>query len=284
MRLMKYVCLVCFTSLVVSTASSQHLEVLTYNIRLDVASDGENAWPNRKERLLAFVESMQPDIFGVQEAQPHQVDALTQHFRPYTKIGIGREGMNKGEASCLFLRSDRFTVLDSGTFWLSPTPDTISIGWDAACLRVCTWAKVTDLFNKQTYLVANTHLDHIGQLARQNSLSLILKRLEKASEHWKLPVIFMGDLNTEPNDPIMSGLTQQLTDSRSNALERYGTEGTFNGFIFDKTELKRIDYVFVSPNSFEVSRYGALNNSWHGRYPSDHFPVIVRLRPNSKKE
>ena len=155
------------------TISAQNLKLMTYNIRLDVASDGENGWPNRKEYWASQLSFHEPDIFGIQEALPNQVLDIAGLLPKYNYVGIGRDGIGKGESSNIFYKKDRFKVLEENTFWLSETPNKISKGWDAALNRVCTYALLKDNKSKQTFWVFNTHLDHIGEVARTNSIQLI---------------------------------------------------------------------------------------------------------------
>jgi endonuclease/exonuclease/phosphatase family metal-dependent hydrolase len=176
--------------LIGTTVSAQSLKVMTYNIRLDIASDGLNDWSHRKEFLIAQLQFYTPDVFGVQEATPNQVTDLTQAFAKYIKVGIGRELEGKGEASCVYFRKDRFDLLQSNTFWLSETPNQVSMGWDAACNRVCTYVLLKDKKSKQFLWVFNTHLDHMGQEARTKGIQLISKtiaeliRLPTRVEFW----------------------------------------------------------------------------------------------------
>ena len=132
------------TILFSSAISAQNLKLITYNIRLDVASDGENAWPHRKEYWASQMNFYEPDIFGIQEALPNQVTDITALLPKYNYVGIGRDGVGKGESSNIFYKRDRFKVVDQNTFWLSETPDKISKGWDAALNRVCTYALFRD--------------------------------------------------------------------------------------------------------------------------------------------
>jgi endonuclease/exonuclease/phosphatase family metal-dependent hydrolase len=163
-----YITLLVILLSVFSTAQS--LKVMTYNIRLDVASDGENDWVHRRDFFCSQMQYYEPDIFGVQEAKPNQVVDITTILSQYNNVGIGRDGIGEGESSNIFYKKDRFKVIESNTFWLSETPDKISKGWDAAFNRVCTYALLKDLTTKKTFWVFNTHLDHVGELARTNGI------------------------------------------------------------------------------------------------------------------
>ena len=165
--------------------NAQNLKLMTYNIRLDVMSDGENNWTNRKDFFTAQIQFYEPDLLGVQEAKPNQVIDIAQALSQYDYIGIGREGEGKGESSNIFYKKDRFKVMQSGTFWLSETPEVISKGWDAAFNRVCTYGLFKDLKTNQTFWMFNTHLDHIGEVARTKGILLILSKMQTLNKSRK---------------------------------------------------------------------------------------------------
>lgn len=257
---------------------AQPLKLMTYNIRLDVASDAENAWEHRRFFMVSQIQFYEPDILGIQEGLPHQVLFLKKHLEYYEREGLAREGNGKGEASTIFYNRLKFTALQSHTFWLSPTPDSVSMGWDAACLRVCTAVLLKERKTKRQFWVFNTHLDHMGELARANSVELILNKI-KAFNPRKLPVVFMGDLNATPESPIIARLKTELDDTRARVGENaLGPLGTFNGFKFGELNPRLIDYIFVSrmPRIL-VRKYAVLDESRNQRYPSDHFPVFVEI-------
>src|SRR6218665_93135 len=262
-----------------SAISAQSLKLMTYNIRLDVASDGENSWSDRKEYWASQMNFYEPDIFGIQEALPNEVTDITALLPKYNYTGIGRDGIGKGESSNIFYKKDRFKVLDQNTFWLSENPGQISKGWDAALNRVCTYALFRDNKTKKTFWVFNTHLDHIGELARTNSIQLILSKIKELNAK-KYPVFFMGDFNSEPNEERIVNLKNEMSDSSEISEERpFGPTGTFNAFQHNEAVTKRIDYIFLSKdNAYKVKKYAVLSDSKDLKYPSDHFPVYIELR------
>jgi endonuclease/exonuclease/phosphatase family metal-dependent hydrolase len=259
-------------------SGAQVLKVMTYNIRLNVASDGENDWNHRKDYFISQIQFYEPDIFGVQEATPSQVIDISTTLLQYDNVGIGREGIGKGESSNIFYKKERFSVKESSIFWLSETPNEISIGWDAACNRVCTYALFKDLNTKQLFWVFNTHLDHIGEDARTKGIQLILSRIQELNTK-EYPVIFMGDFNSEPNEDRIMALKKVMDDSREISVEKpFGPSGTFNGFKHNESVTKLIDYIFMSKNSsLKVKKYAILSDSKDLRYPSDHLPVYVEI-------
>ena len=261
---------------------SQNIKLITYNIRLDVAIDGENDWTHRKDFFASQIQFYEPDIFGVQEAKPNQVIDINALLPLYANVGMGREGEGQGESSNIYYKKDRFIVSESSTFWLSETPNEISNGWDAACNRVCTYALFKDKKTKTTFWVFNTHLDHIGEEARTKGMELILSKIELLNTK-KYPVFFMGDFNSEPDTDRIIQLKKIMNDSRDISKEKpFGPSGTFNNFKHDQAVTKLIDYVFVSKNNkFEVLKYAVLSDSKDLRYPSDHLPVFVEVNLNN---
>lgn len=261
---------------------SQNIKLITYNIRLDVAIDGENDWTHRKDFFASQIQFYEPDIFGVQEAKPNQVIDINALLPLYANVGMGREGEGQGESSNIYYKKDRFIVSESSTFWLSETPNEISKGWDAACNRVCTYALFKDQKTKTTFWVFNTHLDHIGEEARTKGMELILSKIELLNTK-KYPVFFMGDFNSEPDTDRIIQLKKIMNDSRDISKEKpFGPSGTFNNFKHDQAVTKLIDYVFVSKNNkFEVLKYAVLSDSKDLRYPSDHLPVYVEVNLNN---
>jgi endonuclease/exonuclease/phosphatase family metal-dependent hydrolase len=273
-----------FTSLLLlivfsNSISAQKLKLMTYNIRLDIASDGENAWPNRKESWASQVTFYEPDILGIQEALAHQVTDIATMLPNYSYVGIGRDGIGKGESSNIFYKKDRFKVLQESTFWLSETPDKISKGWDAALNRVCTYALFKDSKTKQTFWIFNTHLDHMGELARTNSILLILSKIKELNTK-NHPVFFMGDFNSEPTEERIKNLKKEMLDSQDISEEKpFGPSGTFNAFKHNEAVTKRIDYIFLSKdNPFKVKKYAILCDSKDLKYPSDHLPIFIELK------
>jgi endonuclease/exonuclease/phosphatase family metal-dependent hydrolase len=274
---MKYI-LTFLTIITLSIGSDQTVKMMTYNIRLNLDSDGANSWTNRKDFFNSQIQFYEPDIFGVQEATPSQVIDIQTALSQYSNIGVGRDGFGKGESSNIFYKKDRFKIEQESTFWLSETPDVISKGWDAAFNRVCTYALFNDLKTKKTFWVFNTHLDHIGEQARTEGIALILSKI-KALNTKKYPVIFMGDFNSEPTENRIIELKKVMNDSKDVSQEKpFGPSGTFNGFKHDEAVTKRIDYIFISKNNeFKVQKYAVLSDSKDLKYPSDHLPIYIEI-------
>lgn len=264
------------------TANCQTIKLMTYNIRLDVAVDGENDWTHRKDFFASQIQFYEPDIFGIQEAKPNQVIDISSLLTQYDNVGIGREGVGKGESSSIFYKRERFRIKESNTFWLSETPNEISKGWDAAYNRVCTYALFVDKKTKDAFWVFNTHLDHIGEEARTKGIELILSKIESLNSK-KYPVLFMGDFNSEPTTARIIALKKVMDDSRAISEEKpFGPSGTFNNFKHDEAVTKLIDYIFISKKTnYKVIKYAVLSDSKDLKYPSDHLPVFVEIDLNN---
>jgi endonuclease/exonuclease/phosphatase family metal-dependent hydrolase len=257
---------------------AQNLKIMSYNIRLDVDSDGENAWPKRKDYFTSQIQFYNPDIFGVQEALPNQVTDIAKALSEYNKFGTGREENGTGEACAIYYKKDRFKVDQANTFWLSETPNVVSRGWDAACNRVCTYGLFTDLKTKKIFWVFNTHLDHMGNEARVKGVQLILSKMKELNTK-NSPAFLMGDFNSEPETPQIAEVKKVMDDTRDISKEKpFGPAGTFNGFKHNEPVTLLIDYIFISKNNgLKVQKHAVLSDSKDLKYPSDHLPVLIEI-------
>ena len=285
---------------------SAQMLVGSYNIRLKVSSDSVkgNVWEKRCQVICDQVNFMAPDIFGAQEVLHTQLIDMLAGLDGYDYIGVGRDdGKTGGEYAAIFYKTNRLRLLDQGNFWLSETPDRPGLGWDAACVRICTWGK----FARQTatddeaFFFFNLHMDHVGVVARREAAKLIVQKISEIAPGF--PVIVTGDFNVDQNDEIYSIFTQSglLKDSYLASRLNFAENGTFNSFDTGLYTDSRIDHIFVSP-AISVDAYGILTNSYwtpdgasegqlkghdapqqidFSRYtrrqPSDHYPVFVRL-------
>lgn len=263
------------------------LRVTTFNIRFGTADDGPNHWNLRRQAVLDAIRAFDPDLLGTQETLAFQKDFLLENLPHYAVIAAGRDdGRAAGEMTALFYRRDRFELLDSGHFWLSPTPESVaSVGWDAAITRMATWARLRDRRAPTTtapLLVINTHFDHVGQRAREESARLIRHRAEVLGQGCS--IIVMGDFNAGEGAPPYEALVAPTPDRRAlrdayRAIHprRQPDEGTFTAFDPARVNGDRIDWILVderlTPVSAEIDRATRA-----GRIPSDHFPVHVVVR------
>jgi endonuclease/exonuclease/phosphatase family metal-dependent hydrolase len=252
--------------------------MLTYNLRYDTEADGKDRWDNRKDFLTSQLAFYQPDVFGTQEGLIHQLKAIKEGLADYDFVGKGRDqGDDKGEFAAIFYNKYALNLISENTFWLSETPDTPSLGWDAAIKRVCTYALFESRNKGKMFWVFNAHLDHMGETARKESVKLLISKIEAVNTS-NLPVILMGDFNLEPGHPSIQALSEVMHDLHTLAGEKaFGPTGTFNSFDTSATASRRIDYLFVSQNDFRLGKYGVLTATIEGRFPSDHFPVYAEV-------
>lgn len=275
-RLLPGLLMLCLSAGAAWGAEPVSLNVATYNLRLNIASDGPNAWPQRKEAVKALIRFHEFDLLGTQEGLLDQLQDLAA-MPGWAWVGAGRDdGQHGGEHAAIFYRTARFELLAHGDFWLSPTPDRPSMGWDGRCCkRIASWARLTDRASGLRFYVFNAHFDHEGVQARRESALLMLRKIGEIAG--REPVISMGDYNTTPATEPIAIFSASLRDARAaSESPPYGPVGTFNGFRLDAPMADRIDYVFVGPR-WRVLKYGVLSDTLDGRFPSDHHPVLVRL-------
>lgn len=262
------------------TFCQQQIKVMSFNIRLDVASDGENRWDARKERVAALMNYYEADFIGGQEVQHHQLQFLKSKLSNYNHIGVGRDdGKEAGEYSCIFYNYKNYRLIEQSTFWLSSTPDTVSMGWDAVCNRVCTYGLFQSLKTKKMFWVFNTHFDHIGKTARKESAKLITKKINELQQKKNIPVIITGDFNSAPTDEPAQYMSAAFVNTRTaSKATAYGPADTWNGFQFDKKPEGCIDYIFISKDKkLTVKKFATITDSDEKKYPSDHFSILATL-------
>lgn len=279
------------------------LRCMSYNIKNAYDKEGENVWSSRKELVAGVIRFHRPDLVGMQEVLHNQLEDLEQLLPEYGWIGVGREdGKQDGEFSCIFYRKCRLQPLRQSTFWLSEQPDEPgTLGWDAACRRVVTWGEFEDTYTGKRFLHFNTHFDHIGQVAVEQSAHLILQRIGDITEG--RPAVLTGDFNVTSDSVPYRVLTQQdkagptlLRDASTTAdYKHFGPAFTFQGFdsrevaarsfpAFLEGQAKHeiefespIDFIFVTEHAHVLS-YGSIPDHSQGKMPSDHYPVVADLR------
>ena len=262
--------------LCVSSCSGKYstLKVVSYNIRMGTANDGDNSWDLRKEASVAMIEEQQPDIFGLQEAFDFQRKYLEENCPQYGAIGVGRDdGVLEGEQMSIVSNKEKFKLKDWGTYWLSDTPDEVSFGWDAACRRTATWCLLESKDGKRHFYYVNTHLDHVGADARRNGLALIVERIAKMNkEGW--PMVLTGDFNVQPDDPCLQSLEGKMLSARVTARTT-DDKGSYNAW---GKESKPIDYIYYSGFANALS-FETLDRQYAGKpFISDHYPVVAVLK------
>lgn len=288
------------------TVSAQEavINVASYNIRQYNKQDSinGNGWQVRCPILAQLIRFHEFDVFGTQEGFKHQLENLKAALPGYDYTGVGREdGADAGEHSAIFYRTDLFTLVDHGDFWLSETPEKPSIGWDAVLPRICSWARLRHNPTGKEFLFFNLHMDHIGKQARVKSALLVQQKMNEFGS--ELPTFLTGDFNVDQTHQSYTALTTsgKLKDSYCTAKLVYALNGTFNDYSTNDYSTSRIDHIFVSPN-VKVDKYGVLTDTYRtpvdgaearqpgsapeeisliphvARTPSDHFPVMIRAR------
>lgn len=264
------------------------LRVMSYNIRYDNPRDGENGWNYRKAMVASMVRFHHAGLVGLQEVMKNQLDDLAGMLPEFAYIGVGRnDGKDAGEFTAIFYLRDRFTVRKSGHFWLSATPDQPGVkGWDAACIRMVTWAEFTDQVTGAQFYHFNTHFDHIGMMAQRQSAYLLLNQIEKIAR--KTAVLVTGDFNCTVASPayrILTGKEKEKNNfnghylADAEAISIYKHHGPsfslIKNFNPDFAE-EKIDYILIK-NKVRVIQHGILADHFDRKYSSDHLPVVADL-------
>lgn len=257
---------------------SQNLKVATYNIRYNNPSDSGNLWQDRKDKVAQLIKYHDFEIMGIQEALNNQINDLDSLLSDYSWVGAGRDdGKQKGEYAAIFYKKDRFECLKNGIFWLSGTDlNTPNKGWDAVLPRICTWAIFKDKKNNKQFILMNTHFDHVGKIARVESAKLIIAKAHEFAKD--LPLILTGDFNVDENSNSYATLAHSgfIEDTYEKSPIKYDPNSTFNNWGRSIRKKGRIDHIFVS-KELKVKRHGILTDTYMGKFPSDHFPVLVDL-------
>ncbi|GAB7090443.1 endonuclease/exonuclease/phosphatase family protein [Halorubrum luteum] len=273
------------------------IRAMSYNVRYANRNDHHDAWYARRDGVTDLVRFHAPDVVGFQEPLPDQRSDLRDRLPEYELVGRGRRVDDAGEGCPVAVRTDRWTIVDHDTFWLSETPDEPSTGWDASHPRIATWARVesrpatgtSQRRDRSSFVLINTHLDHRGSRAREEAARLLRRRIPELADAEREdsthdPVVLLGDFNCIAESTPLSVLTDgnddrsgpRLKDAAASAELRHGPTTS----ITDFTELianRRIDHVLVSP-AIEVAAFATLaDRDDRGRYPSDHLPVLAGL-------
>ena len=258
-----------FALMSIACNRTSEIKVMSYNIRLSsgtIEADSIYHWQHRKQA------SLKPTVFGLQEACPDQMDYMVENLPEYGHIGVGRDdGKRKGEFMSIFYKKEEVEFIDGGTFWLSETPDQVSKGWDAACFRTCTWALLKKKDTGKKFVYMNTHLDHMGKVAREESIKLIVKRAEELTGG-KLPVFITADFNSPTSNAIFKPMQEAMLDARVEAPVT-DDRGTLNCWGTTPPGVV-IDHVFF--RGAEAQKFEVLRDKDYGApYVSDHYPVML---------
>jgi endonuclease/exonuclease/phosphatase family metal-dependent hydrolase len=260
-------------------AEDETLNICNSNILYDKTNGKEEeTWAYRKDITLNFYNTNKFDIIAMQEVSPTQLDDFKQ-WKDYDYVGQGVYG-NSGMANMIFFKLSRIELLESGTFWLSPTPGQVSKGWDAAQLRNCTWARLKDKRTNQLFYYFVAHFDHLGKEARLQSALLMIDTIPKIAKG--APVIFSGDLNAIESDAPVIALKERFVDPRTaTRTPPQGAYGTGHGLRIN-VAVRRIDWFFLDngnvSNRFDVEEYEVIDKTFDGKCMSDHWPVRIKVK------
>lgn len=277
MQLKKFILCLVFCSGMMSL-SGQSYRVATFNIRYDNRNDSGNLWVDRKHYVAGLIRFHDFDIVGTQEVLKNQLDDLSGLLPAYRKAGVGRDdGKDKGEHAAIFFKEAKFALLRNGDFWLSETPEKPGPGWDARLNRICTWTLLQDKKTKKQFFVFNVHFDHQGVQARKESSKLLNSKIRSIAGN--NPVVLTGDFNGDHQSEWYLTLANSglIRDALKDVEHPYFNNGSFNSFGKSLAHHSVIDHIFIS-KAFRATKWGILTDSYQGKFPSDHFPVVAELR------
>lgn len=249
------------------------LKIMSYNIRCIMPFDfGKRSWFFRANLVIKDIFNQNPSIIGFQEVTALQYKYLTSCLPNFTSVITYRDGSIIAEGCPIFYDKNRFRLINTGSFWLSETPDTMSKNWGAAHFRICSYVVLTDCCSNKDLVVFNTHLDNASTEAKAKGIQVII---DKISDFNGLPVIIMGDYNLEEGSAIYSSITECFLDAKYEAsvttnVNTYHNWGMMSGG-------RRIDYFMISKHGLHVHSYSVLAHTYDGVYASDHAPIIMTL-------
>lgn len=263
----------------VACDKTTEIKVMSYNIRYLNNHDGENHWDKRKHASITMIREELPTVFGTQEGVWEQMSYFVENLPEYGHIGIGQDdGKLEGEIMSIFYHKDKVELLDGGIFWLSETPDTPSIGWGASQHRSCTWTKMRAKDSGKEFFYLNTHLDHRSWPAREESVKLILARLEELTGDSDVPVFITADWNAVSTHEIFTPMQGVLLDAREVApiTDRRATYNAWQKGGEDNAD-RIIDHIFF--RNAEADKFEVLMDKSYGvPFISDHYPVVMTAR------
>ncbi len=254
--------------------NTEEIRIMSYNIRCHAPDDlGKKSWFYRANYVVDTIEKAQPTIIGFQEVTSWQYKYLCDTLALYDSIITYRDNIPVYSEGCpVFYRTDLYTLVDQGSFWLSETPDVMSKDWGAACYRICTYAILKDNATEKEFVVFNTHLDHVSDEARIKGIQVVL---DKIKEFGSIPAMLIGDLNAVEDSETYISATNSFLDAK------YQTENTMTSCTFqdwgEQLDRECIDYIMISKTDFKVNEYKVIRDTYDGNYTSDHFPIIASL-------
>ncbi|WP_432710634.1 endonuclease/exonuclease/phosphatase family protein [Pedobacter sp.] len=257
--------------------SAQSLTIASFNIRYANQRDTGNLWVDRAPVVANLIRFHEFDVFGTQEGLKHQLDDMSSALPEYERYGKGRDdGQEGGEHSAIYYLKDKYTLLEKGDFWLSETPGKPGKGWDATCCnRICSWVYLKDVNTKKMFYVFNVHFDHQGKTARVESGKLMLQKIKEIAGN--KPVVLTGDFNGDRESEWYKTIANSeiLEDVHGKVKYPYQNNSSSNGFKTPQG-MRVIDHIFMT-NHFKAKKWGILTDTYFGKFPSDHFPIVAVL-------
>ena len=281
MRNMKrtWLSVLCLLSFVLMSAETEKVRIMTYNIPMgNIPAVGLNTWENRCIGLQNYINTIKPDLLGLQEPVRTELVNLLSGMPDYSMLGLARDdGYESGEYSPIIYNTRRFLVEKSGTYWLSKTPNVVSRNWNSACYRVATWAIFRDKVTQTRFLYTNTHLDHKSDSARENQMKVIKEQMKKIiNENGKMPMMLTGDFNVTQSATTYTNATSYLITMRDAWLTAQTKTGS--GITFPSSEevssssRRKIDFIMLSTDITALTAHTSESALESGQILSDHNP------------
>lgn len=254
--------------------TADEIRVMSANVRCISPEDlGKKSWLYRADLILRNIEAEKPSIIGFQEVTKYHYNYLCSSLKGYDSVITYRDNSPLSEGCPVFYRTDLYTLVDKGSFWLSETPDEMSKDWGAACYRICSYVILKDNATEKQFVVFNTHLDHVSDEARIKGIAVVL---DKIAEFGSLPSMIMGDFNAEEDSETYKNATENFLDAK------YQTDNTMTSCTYQNwgaaLDNECIDYLMISKTGFTVNSYKVVTTTYDGVYPSDHFPLSASLK------
>lgn len=256
-----------------STLSAGEIRIMSANVRcLNPQDLGKKSWFYRADLILKNIKAEAPTVIGFQEVTKWQYAYLCDTLSGYDSVITYRDDTAFSEGCPVFYNTSLYNLKDKGSFWLSETPEVMSIDWDSACYRICSYVILEEKQTGKAFVVFNTHLDHVSDEARINGIGVVL---DKIAQFGGLPSVIIGDLNAAEDSETYRSVTQNFLDAKYQ-LQNPQISATYQNW---GTELDRpcIDYCMISKTGFAVNSYKVVQTTYDGVYPSDHFPLSVSL-------
>lgn len=255
---------------VITADQADTVRIMSYNVRY-----GE--YEDRFRIVPQLIGEYMPDSVGIQECTYNWYHTIKGFLPEYEIIGVGRDTGDKsvycGEMSAVLFRKDKYKLIDSGTFWISETPEKVSFGWDAACRRICTWVILENKKTGEQYAHVNTHLDNIGYTARLYGSQMV----SEFALSFNMPTVLTGDFNLRKNSDLYNGIIDSgLRDTQDIAAITMDGK-TYHGYSGGEAGMP-IDFIFVNNKISEVLKYKIVRDTYGGKYSSDHYPIYADMK------